>query len=104
MELEGYRVVEALDGLEAFTLAQSECPDLILMDLSMPEVNGMVAAQRISELPGMSDVPIVAMTAYDTAEVRNLALSTGCSEFIAKPFDSEQLKNLINRLLPKETP
>ncbi len=102
LEREGYRVVEAVEGEEAIALAQSRHPDLILMDLGLGQVSGIVAAQRISELHGMSSVPIVAVTAYDAPEVRDTALSMGCKEFLTKPFDPEHLKNVIKRLLPKQ--
>jgi two-component system, cell cycle response regulator DivK len=69
------------------------------MDLNLPVLDGFTAALRIRERAETRDVPIVAVTAYDTAEFRRAARAVGCSEYVAKPVGLEQLLNLVNRLL-----
>jgi two-component system cell cycle response regulator DivK len=101
LEMGGCRVVEAVNGREAIELAQREHPALILMDLNMPVLDGFTATLRIRENEQMRDVPIVAVTAYDTAEFRAAANAVGCSEYVAKPVDFGQLMTLLNRLLFK---
>lgn len=99
LEIEGYRVVEASDGREAVEVARRERPALILMDLNMPVLDGFGAALRIRELDGLRTVPIVAVTAFDTAEFRAAARAVGCDEFVVKPVDFDRLTELMDRLL-----
>lgn len=93
----GYRVVEAADGLEAVALAQSVRPDLILMDLSMPTLDGFAALHRIRRLFGMSGVPVIAVSAHTAPEVRSDALAAGFCEFFVKPVDFVRLCDTIER-------
>ena len=96
----GCRVVEAANGQEAIELSQSERPDLILMDLNMPILDGFNATLRIRELEPTRDVPVVAVTAHDTAEFRAAAGAVGCCEYLLKPLDFQQLFELLDKLLP----
>jgi two-component system cell cycle response regulator DivK len=98
----GCRVVEASNGQEAIELVQVERPDLILMDLNMPVLDGVNATLRIHEYEPTRDVPIVAVTAHDTAEFRAASGAVGCCEFVLKPLDFDRLSELINRLLPPQ--
>ena len=102
LEQQGYRVVEALTGIEAVELARQERPDLILMDINLPLIDGINATRRIREIEEMSDVPIVAVSAYDSVGLRETARERGCIDYLVKPVDVEQLKNLVNRLLRGE--
>jgi CheY-like chemotaxis protein len=95
----GYRVVEAANGEEAVELAQAEMPDLILMDLSMPHLDGFGAIHRIRRLLGLSGVPVIAFSAHTAREVREDAFAAGCCEFITKPFDLDILKAVVARCL-----
>lgn len=97
LESYGYRVVEAADGLEAISLAQSARPDLILMDLSMPTLDGFAAFHRIRRLFGLGDVPVIAVSAHSAAEVRADALAAGFCEFLVKPVDFVRLKEAVAR-------
>jgi CheY-like chemotaxis protein len=97
LESLGYRVVEASNGEEAVELAQAELPDLILMDLSMPHLDGFGAIHRIRRMLGLRDVPVVAFSAHTAKEVREDALAAGCCEFITKPFDLDELKAVVGR-------
>jgi two-component system, cell cycle response regulator DivK len=100
LELRGCHVLEAANGEEAIALAQSASPDLILMDLNMPVLDGFNATLRIREYEQTRDVPVVAVTAYDTAEFRAAASAVGCSDYVVKPLDLDRLGALLERLLP----
>jgi DNA-binding response OmpR family regulator len=98
----GYRVLEAETGEEGVALAQQELPDLIIMDMMMPRMNGLDAAQRIREHGDLSQTPIVAVSAYGSDEYRSLALEAGCDEYVSTPFEPGILSELIKSLLGRE--
>ena len=99
LEMTGYSVVEATNGEEAVRLAGSEHPDLILMDLSLPVIDGLAATRAIRKIDGVGKVPIVAVSAHDTSDFQSDALAAGCDGYITKPIDFSQLEVLIARLL-----
>jgi two-component system, cell cycle response regulator DivK len=101
LEMSGYRVVEATNGQEAVETARLEHPDLILMDLSLPLLDGLAATRRIREQTELRDVPIVAVSAHDTADFHADALAAGCNEYVTKPIDFDQLEDLLARLIAK---
>jgi CheY-like chemotaxis protein len=101
LEMSGYRVLEAINGEEAVELATRERPQLILMDLSLPQLDGLAATRRIRQHAEMRDVPIVAVSAHDTADFHADALAAGCNDYVTKPIDFDQLEALLSRLLPK---
>jgi CheY-like chemotaxis protein len=101
LEMAGYKVVEATDGEQAVKLAVQERPAVILMDLSLPKLDGLSATRRIRKQRGFRHVPIVAVSAHDGPESRSEALAAGCNEYVTKPIDFEQLNTLVNRFLPK---
>lgn len=101
LEMSGYRVVEAVNGREAVEKAQTERPDLILMDLSLPQLDGLAATRRIREQDDLGKVPIVAVSAHDTSDFHAEALAAGCNEYVTKPIDFDQLESLLQRLVPK---
>jgi two-component system cell cycle response regulator DivK len=103
LEMSGYRVLEAINGEEAVTLAHRERPQLILMDLSLPQLDGLAATRRIRQHADLRDVPIVAVSAHDTADFHADALAAGCNDYVTKPIDFDQLEVLLNRLLPKNS-
>jgi two-component system, cell cycle response regulator DivK len=103
LEMSGYRVLEAVNGEEAVELAYRERPHLILMDLSLPQLDGLAATRRIRQYPDMRDVPIVAVSAHDTADFHADALAAGCNDYVTKPIDFDQLEALLTRLLPKNS-
>jgi CheY-like chemotaxis protein len=102
LEMTGYRVVEAINGKEAVEVASQERPEVILMDLSLPLIDGLAATRRIRRLPELSKVPIVAVSAHDTADFHSEALAAGCDAYITKPIDFPQLEEIIQRLLLEE--
>ncbi len=99
LEMTGYQVCEARNGEEAVEVAASEKPALILMDLSLPIIDGLAATRLIRRLPGFETVPIIAVSAHDTADFQNEALAAGCDEYITKPIDFGELEKLIQKLL-----
>ncbi len=101
LEMSGYRVIEAVNGQEAVEAARRELPDLILMDLSLPLLDGLSATRRIREHDGLSKIPIVAVSAHDTADFHADALAAGCNEYVTKPIDFDQLESLLSRLISK---
>jgi CheY-like chemotaxis protein len=103
LEMSGYRVLEAINGEEAIRIAEQEHPDLILMDLSLPLLDGLAATRRIREREDLRGVPIVAVSAHDTADFHAEALAAGCNDYVTKPIDFDQLEALLQRLLPEKT-
>jgi CheY-like chemotaxis protein len=103
LEMSGYNVLEAINGEEAVELAKRELPGLILMDLSLPQLDGLAATRRIRQHPELRNVPIVAVSAHDTADFHADALAAGCNDYVTKPIDFDQLEALLNRLLPKSS-
>lgn len=99
LESEGYRVVEAADGREAFELTKGDCPDLIMMSTRMPVYGGLEAARLIRGRGQERAFPIVAMSTFPTTHERNLALAAGCDEFVAMPAPLHSLSKLVGDLL-----
>jgi two-component system cell cycle response regulator DivK len=102
LEMAGYRVLEASDGEQAVELAVQKRPALILMDLSLPKLDGLAATRKIRRHKGMGKVPIVAVSAHDAPESRIEALEAGCDEYVTKPIDLDHLSALLKRLLSKQ--
>lgn len=99
----GYCVVEATDGEQAVAMAVEKHPSVILMDLSLPKLDGLSATREIRKHREFRDVPILAVSAHDGPESRNEALAAGCNEYMTKPIDWDQLNALVVRFLPKTT-
>lgn len=95
----GYKVITAVNGQEAVTVASCERPDLILMDLNMPLMDGLAATERIREHEGLREVPILAVTAYDTYGMKEAAIEAGCNGYIKKPVDLDRLDTILRRIL-----
>src|SRR5215216_8147072 len=103
LEMSGYRVLEAVNGEEAVEIAKRERPQLILMDLSLPLLDGLAATRRIRQEAELRSVPIVAVSAHDTADFHADALAAGCNDYVTKPIDFDQLEALLARLLPNNS-
>ena len=101
LEMQGCRVVEAANGQEAIELSQRGGLDLVLMDLNMPVLDGFTATLRIREYERRREVPVFAVTAFDSAESRAAAGAVGCCDYVVKPLDLDHLSTLLKRLLPK---
>ena len=100
LEMDGYRVIEATNGRQAVEFAGSESPDLILMDLSLPELDGLSATKLIRSLEAPAATPIIALTAHDPEQFYDAALAAGCNEYVTKPLDFDLLGNVIGRFCP----
>jgi CheY-like chemotaxis protein len=99
LRAKGYKVVEARDGKEGLLQANRITPDLILMDLAMPEMDGVEATRRLRQRNTLSRTPIFAISAYATAGVKHDALAAGCAEVFLKPLDIESLLGKIKATL-----
>jgi CheY-like chemotaxis protein len=97
----GYNVIEAADGLEGLVKANWNYPDLILMDLALPEMDGVEATRRIHSTPRLADIPIIVLSAYLNEAVERDVLAAGCVEMFPKPFDAESLLECIEVTLSK---
>ncbi len=95
----GYRVIEAETGEEAIAAAQREHPDLIIMDMMMPGMNGLDATHQIRQYQSLRTTPIVAVSAYGADEYRSVAIEAGCDEYVSTPFEPRELAELIDSLL-----
>jgi CheY-like chemotaxis protein len=95
----GYRVLEAETGEAAISLAKKALPDLIIMDMMMPGMNGLDATHRIREHQALRKTPIVAVSAYGADEYRAIAIAAGCDEYVSTPFEPSALNELIKSLL-----
>src|ERR687894_32197 len=94
-------VVEEVNGNQAVESAATESPDIILMDLSLPQLDGLAATRRIRSQEGPRKVPIVAVSAHDSADFHAEALAAGCNEYVTKPIAFDQLVQLLDRLTAK---
>ena len=100
LERKGYHILEAPDGEQAVATAESVRPDVVLMDLNLPVLDGFGAAERIRSNPELKDTIIVAVTAHQDPELRARAVASGCNAFVTKPVDIDWLGDLISNLLP----
>jgi two-component system, cell cycle response regulator DivK len=96
----GYELIEAVDGGEGVALAQSERPDLILMDIQLPIIDGYEATRRIRAIPELADVPIIAVTSYALSGDEAKTRAAGCNGYVAKPFSPRHLLAKIREFLP----
>ena len=99
LQKKGFRVVEAENGNRAVAAAESDRPDLIIMDVEMPELDGLAATRKIRALTDFQSVPIVAVSAYGADQYREHALAAGCDEYVSTPFEPDELERLIRALL-----
>ncbi len=95
----GYEVLEAQDGVEAIALAHREMPDLIVMDMQMPVMDGLTAARALKGDPATNGIRILAVTSFAMKGDRERILAAGVDDYMAKPIDTRQLPGLIRRLL-----
>jgi len=101
LQRRGYDVIMAVDGQQGIAMAQSELPDLILMDLNLPDVDGWEATQILKRTPKTQAIPIMAMTAHAIAGDQERALQAGCDDYHAKPVEFTRLLEQIEALLKK---
>ncbi len=102
LKLLNYRVLLAGNGVEAVALAQAASPDLILMDMSLPELDGWQATRRLKAELATRSIPVIALTAHALVGDRDKALQAGCDDFDTKPIDLKRLLKKMEALLGKE--
>jgi two-component system cell cycle response regulator DivK len=98
----GYELIEAVDGAEGVAMAQSHHPDLILMDIQLPGMDGYEATRRIRTVPELAGVPIIAVTSYALSGDEAKTRAAGCDGYVAKPFSPRQLLAKIREFLPEK--
>jgi two-component system, cell cycle response regulator DivK len=98
----GYELIEALNGKDGVRLAQSERPDLILMDIQLPEMDGYEATQQIKSIAELKTIPIIAVTSYALSGDEAKARAAGCDGYIAKPFSPRELLAKVRKYLSDE--
>ena len=101
LQRKGHEVLMAADGMQCILMAESEAPDLILLDMSLPVIDGWEAARRLKASPTTARVPIVALTAHAMSGDREKALAAGCDEYDTKPVELPRLLEKIQTLLAK---
>jgi CheY-like chemotaxis protein len=101
LERKGYQIVMAVDGGAGVEMASSEKPDLILMDMSLPVLNGWEATRQIKANPATASIPVIALTAHAMATDREKALEAGCEDYDTKPIELPRLLEKMETLLKK---
>jgi two-component system cell cycle response regulator DivK len=99
----GFELIEAVNGEEGVKLAQSERPDLILMDIQLPIIDGYEATRRIKAIVELKSIPIIAVTSYALSGDEAKTRAAGCDGYVAKPFSPRQLLAKVREFLPGET-
>ncbi len=104
LEYKGYEVLVANDGKHGLEIARQEKPDLILLDLAMPEMDGWSVAHKLKEDPATKAIPVIAVTAYTMSSDRRKALNAGCDGFIGKPMNVPEFIAEVEKFLGNRTP
>ena len=103
LQADGFTVLEASNAEQALELLRDQIPNLIIMDINMPEVDGYTLTKKLKAMPELSRVPIIAMTAYALRGDRERSLAAGCDGYIQKPLNIDQLIREVERFLPRRT-
>ncbi len=101
LELVGYKVFQALDGIKGFALAKQELPNAIILDVMMPEVDGYTVAQRIRQNPSTKDTPILMLTALSQLQDKITGFDIGVDDYLTKPFEMEELRVRLRAILKR---
>jgi CheY-like chemotaxis protein len=104
LQREGHEVLLAGDGIEGIEVAQDTQPDLILMDMGLPRLNGFRATRQIHRIPETATIPIIALTAFTMEGEREKCLAVGCDEYATKPVDMDDLRTKMKVLLDRPRP
>ncbi len=104
LQRRGFEVIIATDGKEGIELTRQERPDLIIMDLSLPILDGWAASEQLKEAPDTRNIPIIALSAHAMAGDREKALAAGCDDYDTKPVEFKRLVDKINALLERKSP
>jgi two-component system cell cycle response regulator DivK len=101
LQSEGYTIREASDGPSGLKMAAEQLPDLVLMDINLPEIDGYEVTARMKQLPGMQQVPVIAVTANVMKGDREKTLAAGCDGYIQKPIDIDTIASQIEHFLTR---
>ncbi|RCV64051.1 two-component system, OmpR family, alkaline phosphatase synthesis response regulator PhoP [Methanophagales archaeon] len=104
LELEDFYVIEAQDGIEALEKVKAEIPDLVLLDLMLPRLNGFEVCQQLKQVEATSSIPIIMLTAKSECSDKVEGIEIGADDYVTKPFDIEELKARIKAVLRRTTP
>ena len=99
LQIKGYHIIGAASAEEGIRLAKERAPDLILIDVGLPDMGGLEATRILKGLPETRDIPVIAMTSHAMKGDRKRALTAGCSEYVTKPIDTRKLPKLIARFM-----
>ena len=99
LEMEGYEVVSATDGIEAVELASEQAPDLVILDIMMPRMDGLEARSKMLEIPELSQIPVIFLSARAQQVDIEKGMGSGATEYVTKPFDPPDLMSTIERIL-----
>lgn len=99
LEGEGYEVVTAFDGLEALSLAETEAPDVILLDVMMPVMSGIEVTRRLKASTGTSQIPVIMLSAASQTDSIRQGIAAGARDYVVKPFQPSKLHEIIQRVL-----
>jgi len=99
LRAKGYSLLQATDGEQALAIAKRERPDLILMDLNLPKMTGFEVTRKLRQTPGLSQIPIIALTAYAMKGDRERVIESGCDGYLTKPIDTRQLPGVVAEML-----
>ena len=99
LRAENYTLLKATDGEEALDMAMREYPDLIIMDMQLPKINGLEVTRKLRETPAFSHTPIIAITAYAMKGDRERVIESGCSAYLSKPINTRELPEMIAKML-----
>ncbi len=102
LEMNGFQVIYAMNGLDGIELVEHEAPDMVLLDIQLPEMNGYEVAQKLREIEGRENIPIIAVTSYAMPGDKEKALEAGCTGYIEKPINPETFIDEVNRFLPAD--
>ena len=95
----GYIAIGAASGPEGYALALAKLPSLIIMDIGMPDMDGLATLWQMRKHPGLATVPVIVLTAYDSYDLRGEAASAGCHDYLTKPFEPSDLKQLVDQAM-----
>ena len=98
----GYTLLKATDGEEALDMAMREQPDLIIMDIQLPKLNGLEVTRGLRETPAFSRIPIIALTAYAMKGDKDKFIDGGCDAYLSKPINTHELHEVIAQMLPPQ--
>jgi len=104
LEIHGYQVEVAADAPEAFRCLERQVPDLIIMDIQLPEIDGLAAARTLKSRPETRNIPILALTALAMTGDRDRILAAGCDAYLSKPLEPPQLLQTVRALTAQQTP